>query len=181
MNEKPTGSQGPESETSNSMTGNLHSNLAAIYKFLRENYQKDIDAAFDNASQQIGFITATTMPVIFEVGDDRSIKNIRINPNTRKGKLYEKEISSVLESISKDTRTSTASPGTYNLVLPWYDLLNARLGTDWMEPVRLQWEIQSGLTGTQDRSRQDLIALDSYLITTAINEAYPELRLRARP
>ena len=69
----------------------LFDDLVAIYRFVKDTYQKDVDAAFDRASQQIGFVVTTTVPVMLEVGEGGALKSLSMGSECLKGTALEKE------------------------------------------------------------------------------------------
>ena len=129
------------------MAVRLYSDLVTIYKFVKDNYQKDIDAAFDRASQQIGFVVTTTVPVMLEVGDGGSIKSLVMGSESLKNTPFEKEITAVFDLKKKGEKKINVSAGVYNLALFWYDAVKLRLRTDWMEPAQPVYQLQSELMG----------------------------------
>jgi hypothetical protein len=131
----------------------LNDDLVAIYKFIRDNYQKEIDNAFDRASQQIGFVVTTTMPVMLDVGERGTIKGISIALESMKGTALEKELSTILGLMKKSENRLEISPGVFNIVLFWYEAVKLRLRTDWMEPVHSVYDVQSELMGLNPRSQ----------------------------
>jgi hypothetical protein len=129
------------------MAVRLYSDLVTIYKFVKDNYQKDIDAAFDRASQQIGFVVTTTVPVMLEVGDGGAIKSLVMGSESLKNTPFEKEITAVFDLKKKGEKKINVSAGVYNLALFWYDAVKLRLRTDWMEPAQPVYQLQSELMG----------------------------------
>ncbi|MGA1840977.1 MAG: hypothetical protein ACMUIU_10160 [bacterium] len=133
-------------EPAHPMLLKLYDDLVEIYKFTKAHYQNEIDAAFDRASEQIGFVLTTTMPVVLEVGKNM-LSRISIGSEQLKGTLFEKEISGVFHSMTASKQKSDVSPGTYNLVFFWYDAIKLRLKTDWMEPVHMVANLKSEFMG----------------------------------
>ena len=129
------------------MAVKLYSDLVAIYKFVKDNYQKDIDAAFDRASQQIGFVVTTTVPVMLEVGEGGAIKSLVMGSESLKNTPFEKEITAVFDVKKKGENKINVSAGVYNLALFWYDAVKLKLRTDWMEPAQPVYQLQSELMG----------------------------------
>ena len=129
------------------MAVRLYSDLVTIYKFVKDNYQKDIDAAFDRASQQIGFVVTTTVPVMLEVGEGGAIKSLVMGSESLKNTPFEKEITAVFDLKKKGEKKINVSAGVYNLALFWYDAVKLRLRTDWMEPAQPVYQLQSELMG----------------------------------
>ena len=140
------------------MAVRLYSDLVTIYRFVKDNYQKDIDAAFDRASQQIGFVVTTTVPVMLEVGEGGVIKSITMGSECLKNTPFEKEITAVFDLKKKGEKKINVSAGVYNLALFWYDAVKLRLRTDWMEPAHPVFQLQSELMG-MNRSPQSALAM----------------------
>jgi hypothetical protein len=190
-------------EPAHPMIVDLHDNLIAIYKLIREKYQTKIDAAFDEVSRQIGFVVTTTIPADIEVGDNRKLKQISVGAENLKGTLFEKIAAAVGTS---DTLPSNVAAGKYSIYLLWYPALKLRLRTDFMEPAHfagvrepahvgpgglfgsIQAELSTRFVGKVsgfgepahwfDPGRA-IIAEEAVLIH-AIDEVYPELRLAER-
>jgi hypothetical protein len=129
-----------------------------IYRFVKDNYQKEIDAAFDRASQQIGFVVTTTVPMMLEVGEGGAIKSLSMGSESLKNTPFEKEIVAVFDLKKKGEHKLMVSPGVYNLALFWYDAVKLRLRTDWMEPAQPVYQLQSELMGMR-RSPQSAQAM----------------------
>ena len=129
------------------MVVKLYSDLVAIYRFVKDNYQKEIDAAFDKASQQIGFVVTTTVPVMLEVGEGGAIKSLSMGSECLKSTALEKEIMVVFDAKKKGENKINVSAGVYNLALFWYEAVKLRLRTDWMEPAHPVYQLQSELMG----------------------------------
>jgi hypothetical protein len=134
-------------EPAHPMVIKLYSDLVTIYKFVKDNYQKEIDEAFDRASQQIGFVVTTTVPVILEVGEGGAMKSLSMGSESLKNTPFDKEITAVFDLKKKGEHKLIVSPGVYNLALFWYDAVKLRLRTDWMEPAQPVYQLQSELMG----------------------------------
>jgi hypothetical protein len=141
------------------MAVKLYSDLVTIYKFVKDNYQKDIDAAFDRASQQIGFVVTTTVPVMLEVGEGGAIKSLTMGAESLKNTPFEKEIIAVFDLKKKGENKINVSAGVYNLALFWYDAVKLKLRTDWMEPAHPVFQLQSELMGMR-QSPQSAAAMN---------------------
>ena len=150
-------------EPAHPMIVRLYDDLVSIYRNIKENYQKEIDASFDRASQQLGFVITTTVPVTLEVGENGDIKNLNISSERLKGTIFEKELSRSIEAMKRGMPAVPAtsagekgaaaqklsiSPGTYNFALFWYDAIRLRLRTDWMEPAQPVYMLASELMGS---------------------------------
>lgn len=88
-------------EPAHPMIVRLYDDLVSIYRNIKENYQKEIDASFDRASQQLGFVITTTVPVTLEVGENGDIKNLNISSERLKGTIFEKELSRSIEAMKR--------------------------------------------------------------------------------
>lgn len=146
-------------EPAHPMVIKLRDDLVAIYRFVKDKFQNEIDAAFDRGSQQIGFVVTTTVPVILELGEGGSIKNLSLGSDCLKGTALEKELLIVFERMKKADGRTGASSGIYNIALFWYDAVNLKLRTDWMEPAHPAFRLQSELMGLH-RSPQSTRAMD---------------------
>jgi hypothetical protein len=181
----------------------LHEILVAIYRLIRDKYQEKIDAAFDDASRQIGFVVTTTIPVDVEIGKDRKITHVTVAADNLKGTLFEKITSAV---GTTDAIGGKAGAGKYRLYLLWYPALKLRLRTDFMEPAHhtawqepahptlgglfssLRSELASRFVGRVPIAGEPAhwfdpgfaIAAEEAVVIHAIDEVYPELRLAER-
>lgn len=178
-------------------------NLVAIYTRIRDQFQKQIDSAFDRVSRQIGFVVTTTIPVVLDIGGGGELKSISMGAEHLKGTLFEKELFEALSSQSKKTERWKASAGKYNLYLLWYDALKLKLRTDWMEPAHFRRPVGSirpemaELTAARAqealaRVRWDVrepahwfdpgiaISVDEAVLIEAIDQVYTDLHLVER-
>jgi len=175
----------------------LYDGLIQVYKVMRER-QEAIDAAFDRAAAQIGFVVTTTLPVRIEVIEEGRVKKSEFDSEALRGTIFEKELSSfVLELTGKSFKGVPA--GTYRFYLIWYDALKLKLCRDWLEPVH----VIQGLLGSVAAQRGAAvptalvrppevrepahwfdpgiaIAIEDAVVISAIDEVYPELRLAER-
>jgi hypothetical protein len=146
-------------EPAHPMVVKLYDDLVAIYRFVKDTYQKEIDAAFDRASQQIGFVVTTTVPVMLVVGDGGVVKSLAMGSECLKGTALEKELLMVFDSKILGGFKINVSSGVYNLALFWYEAVKLRLRTDWMEPAHPVFQLQSELMGMA-RSPQSAAAMN---------------------
>lgn len=146
-------------EPAHPMVVKLYDDLVAIYRFVKDTYQKEIDSAFDKASQQIGFVVTTTVPVMMEVGEGGALKSLTMGSECLKGTALEKELLMVFDSKILGGYKINVSAGVYNLALFWYDAVKLRLRTDWMEPAHPVFQLQSELMGLS-RSPQSAAAMN---------------------
>jgi len=180
--------------------------LRSIYIFIRDKYQDRVNEAFDQASRDIGFVVATTMPMTFMTADNGRIKNISV-PDTSplKGTLMEKALSQVFESL-KEGNFPDVKPGAYTVYLVWLPALKFKLRRDWLEPAhwRGPWtepaHLAQGLPEQLRRAATSQVAgmvweshepahwfNSAYAISaeeamhiSLLDEVYPELRLMDR-
>jgi len=115
----------------------LHDDLVAIYQFIRQNYQAQIDDRFDAVSRQIGFVVATTLPTAVEVGEGGAIKSVAVGAKHLEGTVFERvaDVFSYEKPIPPNAAGKHVTPGTFNLRLLWYPALNLKFRTEWMEPA----------------------------------------------
>ncbi|MFZ2377136.1 MAG: hypothetical protein WAV83_07995, partial [Methanothrix sp.] len=146
-------------EPAHPMVIKLRDDLVAIYRFVKDRFQKEIDAAFDRGSQQIGFVVTTTVPVTLELGEGGFIKSLGLGSDCLKGTALERELLAVFEKMIKGNIKTGASSGIYNIALFWYDAVNLKLRTDWMEPAHPAIRLQSELMGLR-RSPQSARGMD---------------------
>ncbi len=146
-------------EPAHPMVIKLRDDLVAIYRLVKDRFQKEIDAAFDRGSQQIGFVVTTTVPVTLELGEGGFIKSLGLGSDCLKGTALEKELLAVFERMIKGNIKTGASSGIYNIALFWYDAVNLKLRTDWMEPAHPAFRLQSELMGLR-RSPQSARGMD---------------------
>jgi hypothetical protein len=125
----------------------LYDDLIKIYKFIKENHQQALDAAFDNASKEIGFVVTTTIPVTLQIGESGNIESIKIGPESLKDTIFEKELNNVFKIIRDSKIPETVKTGSYNIVVFWYDAMKLKLRKDWLEPAHSPLEIRRELTG----------------------------------
>ncbi len=145
-------------EPAHPMMVKLFDDLVAIYKFVRDDHQREIDAAFDKASQAIGFVVTTTMSVMLEVGERGAIKSMSIAAENLKGTALETELSGAFDAMKKGEKKLEVSPGVYNVALFWYDAVKLRLRMDWMEPAHPVYQLKSELMG-QGQAAQGIEAM----------------------
>ena len=111
----------------------LRDDLVSIYTQIREQYQDAIDDAFDAVSRQIGFVVATTIPAVLEIGADKKLAPLKMGADHLRGTLFERALSDVF--LKPTPIPWKAASGTYNLYLLWYGALKLKLGTAWLEPL----------------------------------------------
>lgn len=169
----------------------LYDDLLDIYRQVREVAQKDIDAAFDEVSRQIGYVVTATLPVTLELADQGVVKGVALGADHLKGTLFERGMLPVLKKIKK---VPNASPGTYKIYILWSDALKLKLRRDWVEPAHFV------VPSIFDRIRVDvsrivppevhepahwfdpglLLSAQDAITISVIDEVYPEIRLADR-
>jgi len=174
----------------------LFNSLTQVYRIMRDR-QKEIDAAFDRAAAQIGFVVTSTLPVRVEVAEEGAVKGISLDGAALRGTIFEKELSGFLEGFRK-VPFSGVPAGKYRFYLIWFDALNLKLRCDWCEPAH----VLQGWLGSIMAQRASVtaaalvapeviepapwfdpgavIAVEDGLVIMAIDEVYPELRLADR-
>jgi hypothetical protein len=173
----------------------LYKDLIKVYRIMRER-QKDIDAAFDRVSAQIGFVVTTTLPVRVEVADG-TVRKASFDGATLRDTIFEKELSPFLEGLTGKSFSGVA-PGTYRFYLIWYEALNLKLRFDWYESAHVLQGVLGSLVSPQRNIEASslvrpevmepphwfdpgfAIAVEDALVILAIDEVYPELRLVER-
>jgi len=184
----------------------LYNFLRDIYGVIRQKYQKDIDGAFDRASQQIGFVVTTSLPVVLEVGEKGVLGKAALVGKNFAGTVFEKELSPILQKLSAE-KLHLDIPGEYSLLVFWFDALRLKLQTErmnpaykrkpWQEPahslrrpddraisrglINFAWSPWSWVPYVQEPVHwlSPGIALDptEVVIIAAIDEVYPDLKL----
>ncbi len=175
----------------------LYDDLIQVYQTMRER-QTEIDAAFDRAAAQIGFVVTTTLPVRVEVAEKGAVKNYSFDSEALRGTIFEKELSGFLKEFSKKPFSSVPA-GTYRFYLIWYDALKLKLRRDWLEPVHVLQGLLGSIASQRGAAvsasflvRPEVrepahwfdpgvaIAIEDAVVISAIDEVYPELRLAER-
>ena len=173
-----------------------YEDLLAIYRVIKEKYQKAIDNAFDSVSRKIGFVVTTTIPIVVEIGEKGNVANLIIGGDNLRGTLFESELKNALSKI-KET-TIKASVGKYCLYAIWFDALRLKLKTDWMEPAHFKKPILTApvlTTASHGASiavrpevmepahwfdPQVVLQPEESVLIAVIDEIYPELTLASR-
>ena len=110
------------------------SDVVSVYRAIREKVQPQIDKAFDEASRQIGFVVATTLPVAVTVDDKGKVTAVTIGGQF-KGTLFERELAKAFTPLIGQN-VAGVSPGTYNLYAIWQAALSLVLQHYWLEPAQ---------------------------------------------
>jgi hypothetical protein len=169
----------------------LYDDLLTIYARVKEVAQKEIDAAFNETSRQIGYVVTATLPVSLEVAEQGILKSSALGADHLKGTLFERAMMPALKKIEK---LPNVSPGTYKIYILWTDALKLKLRRDWIEPAHFV------LPSLFDRVQADagrfvppevhepahwfdpglLLSAQDAITISVIDEVYPEIRLADR-
>lgn len=138
-------------EPAHPMVVKLHRDLIEIYRFIKENYQENIDEAFDIASKKVGLVLTTTMPITIEIDDNGSVKDLKIGSDKLGETILVKELSKTInaDKINSSAEIPKVSSGVYNLAVFWFDAVKLSLRTDWMEPAQPVYQFKSQLLGKE--------------------------------
>ena len=167
------------------------SDVVSVYRAIREKVQPQIDKAFDEASRQIGFVVATTLPVAVTVDDKGKVTAVTIGGQF-KGTLFERELAKAFTPLIGQ-KLAGVSPGTYQLYAIWQAALSLVLQHYWLEPAQPGTVLGTGDLQVQAFKRPpgvhepahfldaaiQLTAEDTIVIA-AIDQVYPELHLAER-
>ncbi|HME45502.1 MAG TPA: hypothetical protein VKF36_20595 [Syntrophorhabdales bacterium] len=175
--------------------------LVNIYRAIRETFQERIDAIFDSASRQIGFVVTTTLPVTVQIGAGGKITKMAFAAKNLEGTLFEREFAPTFKEMSGKS-VGKVKAGDYSLQILWFEALKLKLKTEWMEPAHFHWMEPAHLPGRGIRPEiiEQLtmrvppevqepahwfdagIALGKQeeVLISAIDEVYPELKLADR-
>jgi len=172
----------------------LYDELIQIYREMRQQQEK-IDAAFDRAAAQIGFVVTTTLPVRIEVKEDGAVKGAELDGDALRGTIFEKEVGPFVKGL-KERKFKGVPAGTYRYYLIWYDALRLKLRRDWMEPAHVLQAVLNQFIAQQATLSAAVrpevrepahwfdpgiaIAIEDAVVISAIDEVYPELRLAER-
>jgi len=163
--------------------------LVSLYTYIKEHYQSKIDLAFDRVSKEIGFVVATSLPVIIEIDASTMVKNVSFSAENLKGTIFERHVLNEAMALKKD-KISGVRAGTYEIKLLWLEALKIKIKTDWVEPAHFR---------SYDRlfsvKRKELdpyvhepvhyypgLELDreAQLLAHVLDEVYPELKIADR-
>jgi hypothetical protein len=165
--------------------------LVSIYTVIRDQFQTQLDQAFDRASKQIGFVVTTTLPVVFEIGEGSKLKGIKMGAEHLIGTIFDRELSAVFAN-NPNPSPWKAGPGSYQLYLLWHAALRLKLGTAWLEPAHPALsqlgarQVQAGRVPPEVLEPAHwfdagvAIAASDRILIEAIDTVYPDLRLAER-
>lgn len=178
----------------------LHDELLSLYAILRERLQGQMDQAFDRASRQIGFVVATTIPIIMEF-DQNKLREVRMGADFLRDTVFEKAILPVAKEWG-EAAMERKLEGTYKLYAIWHEALKLRLRTDWMEPAHFRpggyrapvrpevmepahWRRFGDLSAVRPEVMEPAhwfdprldIAVEDKILISVIDEIYPDVHL----
>ncbi len=167
------------------------SDVVSLYGAIREKVQPQIDKAFDEASRQIGFVVATTLPVAITVDEKSKVAAVTIGERY-KGTLFERALAQAFTPLIGQN-VAGVSPGTYQLYAIWQSALSLVLQHYWLEPAQpgtvpgtgdLQLQAFKRPPGMQEPAHFLDAAIqltpEDTIVIAAIDKVYPELRLAER-
>ena len=125
--------------------------LVSLYRVIREQFQERIDNVFDSASRQIGFVVTTTLPALIQVGQAGKTVTVAFRAKNLSGTIFEREFAPVFKEMLGKLAEAKVKPGDYSLLMLWYEALNLKLKTYWMEPAHFQ----RGGISPRDHGRAD--------------------------
>jgi len=174
----------------------LHEELILIYKAVRDCAQSSINEVFDNISRRVGYVVATSLPVVLEFDRKGLVKNVAMGAEHLRGTLFDEGMQEALKPLQKSAIEGIAS-GNYRILVIWSDALKLKLYKDWMEPAhaigRAIKEVDVRRVGPQEIAVADevrepahwfdpgiAIELEEAVMISAIDEVFPELRLAER-
>jgi hypothetical protein len=181
-------------EPAHPMIIKFHDDLITLYKYIRENYQQEIDATFDRVSRQIGYIVTATLPVVLEVGESGKIESLQVGAEHLKRTLFDQEFSQVLRRFADSSRPlgQQIAPGTYKLYFLWQGALKLKLSARYGSVVpqrRLGVNLHSGaqikpvwdvMEPAHWFDPGSVIQFEEAVLISVIDEVYPELQLVQR-
>jgi hypothetical protein len=117
----------------------LQEDLYRIYSHIRGNFQKEIDIAFDYASNQIGFVVVTSIAVTMNLDKGGTVSGVIVTDDKQlQDTVFIKALSKPLAMMKEKKFPKEIQPGQYHLYLFWYEALKLKLRTDWIEPAHLR-------------------------------------------
>jgi len=165
----------------------LLDDLVSIYTTIRDQYQAQVDEAFDRVSRQVGFVVTTTLPVVFEITEGGKL-NFKMGAEHLTGTLFHNELSKLFPAQSE----FKVKTGTYHLYLLWRSALRRKLGTAWLEPAHPTTQRLAAAQAEFGRVPPEVlepahwftsgvaISVNDRVLIEAIDTVYPELRLAER-
>jgi len=165
--------------------------LVSIYTVIRDQFQTQIDQAFDRASRQIGFVVTTTLPVVLEFAEGSKLRGIKMGAEHLMDTIFDRELSAVFAN-NPDPVPWKVGAGSYQLYLLWHAALRLKLGTAWLEPAHPPHsqlearQVQAGRVPPEVLEPAHwfdagvAIAASDRILIEAIDTVYPDLRLAER-
>ena len=157
--------------------------LVAIYRHVRENYQEKIDAAFDAASKEIGFVVATALPVDIEIGERGVIKSLKFTDANMENTIFDRHVLIQAKEMNKQV-IEGVKPGIYPIQLLWFDALRIKFKVDWVEPAhfrvfdhlfKVRREMIPFVREPAHHGPEELIDRDFQILVSILDTVYPEL------
>ena len=156
----------------------FHEDLIQVYRSMKE-YQREIDRAFDSVASRIGCGATTTFPVRAEVESGGVLHSLVPDGDavgqTALGREFKPFLDALEGRILRDV-----SPGTYRFYLIWYDALLLELQCDVYAPVQMLSALIDMITAPAQPATGIALPEGDALPLSAIDAAYPELRLADR-
>ncbi len=185
-------------EPAHPMQVKLQDYLILIYRHLRENFQAQIDNAFDKASSQIGYVITTSVPVILKFGEKGKLTDeVAIEGDKLKGTVFERALQETFAEMGNKKFPERIAAGEYRIYVFWLDALKLKLRTDWMEPAHFgrfdKFKYRDiahiggpgDITAVKPEVQEPVhwfdpgfkLSAEEMILVSVIDEVYPELRL----
>ena len=131
-------------EPAHPMVLKYRDDLLAIYRLIHDKFQKSVDETFDKVAREIGYLVTTTLPLSIEVAAGGNIKNIGLGAEHLKGTIFERSFAPIFKKMAgmDAEKGFKVTEGVYNVYLIWFDALQLRLRTDWIEPAHFRDYLQ---------------------------------------
>jgi len=170
-----------------------YEDTVALYTAIKASVQGKVDAAFDAASSEIGFVVATTVPIAVKV-DDKQAAEITVGPLFA-GTLLGRKLLPAFDALAQHQTFKAVGKGTYNIYAIWQEALALALRHDWMEPAhvgvvasQIGEEVTAIRRPLPPGVREPAHFLDGRIqltpeetvLLSAIDKVYPDLHLAAR-
>lgn len=167
-----------------------YEDILKIYRYIHKGFQAAIDEQFDQIARKIGYVVASSIPVILEFSEGGRLKDVEIGADHLRGTLFE----AVVEVLKAGENLEVHS-GKYNIYLIWYVALKLRLRKDWVEPAHfrpgfeltraqttaelgeIKWDVREPAHWFDPGIR---MVLEDAIQIAALDEVYPELHLAER-
>jgi hypothetical protein len=174
-----------------------YGDLLALYGAIREKLQPQIDKAFDDVARSIGFVVAVTLPVAVTVDDKGGVTGVAIGGEQFKGTLFDRELTHAFAPLVGHPIAGVGA-GTYNIYAFWQAALTLLLQHHALgqapsgsatasgapkpaTPEPAPWYRAPGIREPAHfLDARIQVAPDDSVLISAIDQAYPELRLHER-